>query len=76
MKTLSRLVLCAVVCLGCSYVKTAPDTPPAEQCMECGGDGRVHYDAEHPIAELTGETGDFTCPMCGGSGQLFREPAQ
>ncbi len=45
-----------------------------EACVECGGDGVVVYESDDLIVKSgAGSAGQYSCPMCGGTGKLYSE---
>lgn len=79
MRKLYDVLLCNVLFVGCGPGE--PQAKPklthaviAEACIECDGDGKVVYGDDHPIVKSgAGESGEYSCPMCGGSGTLYAD---
>lgn len=71
----SPLLLCIALfcCLGCGKRQDSSTDSKMFLCGECGGDGKVYYDQNHPIVQLGFEPGEYDCPICGGSGRLRNE---
>lgn len=61
------LICFLLLVVGCSPATTMVP------CIECGGSGQVVYDEDHPIVQLGAKPGTYTCPMCGGEGELVEE---
>lgn len=83
MAMLKRLFFVLIVLfIGCSQVlveheqsSPIPDkTCISVCCEECAGTGNVVYDENHILViNNVSEPGTYTCPICGGFGELLEE---